>query len=78
MDAVKDEDLVFTNIEKSISLTIKAIGSPPRRRSLFIHALYAEITEVKAQRKPGKFALELFKKEEKRFTAFSLMGLVFA
>jgi len=65
LDAVADDDLKAESGEKEASLTIAAIGSPAKKRTLKLQNLANEIDGVKLVRKPGKntVVLKLTKKD---------------
>merc|ERR1740121_1083422 len=65
LDAVPDEALSTESGETSASLTIAAIGTPPKKRCLQLGGLSDSIDGVKLVRKPGKntVVLKLQKKE---------------
>jgi len=67
LDDVADEALTTESGEKDCSLTIAAIGSPPKKKTLTLSGLSNEIDGVKLTRKKGKnmVVLKLQKKEEK-------------
>jgi len=67
LDDVADDALTTESGAKECSLTIGAIGSPPKKKTLKLSGLSNEIDGVKLTRKPGKntVVLKLQKKEEK-------------
>eukprot|EP00933_Yihiella_yeosuensis_P048638 TRINITY_DN4492_c0_g2_i2.p1 TRINITY_DN4492_c0_g2~~TRINITY_DN4492_c0_g2_i2.p1 ORF type:complete len:212 (+),score=76.31 TRINITY_DN4492_c0_g2_i2:69-638(+) len=66
LDDVAEDALKASSGEKEASLTISAIGSPPRKRVLKLSGLLNEIDGVKLTQKKGKntVVLKLQKKEE--------------
>jgi len=66
LDDVPDDALKAESGEKEATLTISAIGAPPRKRTLKLLKLANEIDGVKLVRKPGKntVVLKLTKKAE--------------
>jgi hypothetical protein len=67
LDDVADDALTTESGEKECSLTIGAIGTPPKKKTLKLAGLSNEIDGVEIKRKPGKntVVLKLKKKEEK-------------
>mmetsp|Transcript_109849 Transcript_109849/g.342395 ORF Transcript_109849/g.342395 Transcript_109849/m.342395 type:complete len:156 (+) Transcript_109849:95-562(+) len=67
LDAVPDDALMLDHGAQEASLTIFAVGTPPRKRVLRLPHLAHEIEGAKLVRKPGRstVTLRLAKKEEK-------------
>eukprot|EP00927_Polykrikos_kofoidii_P065105 TRINITY_DN608_c0_g1_i3.p1 TRINITY_DN608_c0_g1~~TRINITY_DN608_c0_g1_i3.p1 ORF type:complete len:243 (-),score=50.03 TRINITY_DN608_c0_g1_i3:130-858(-) len=66
LDDVSDDQITTKNTEKEVTLTIGAIGNPPKKRVLQLRSLFSEITGAKATQKKGKnmISLKLAKKEQ--------------
>mmetsp|Transcript_41975 Transcript_41975/g.110897 ORF Transcript_41975/g.110897 Transcript_41975/m.110897 type:complete len:159 (-) Transcript_41975:30-506(-) len=67
LDAVPDGALSCESGQRKASLTIAAIGTPPRRKVLRLPHLSGDIDGVKLVRRPGKdtVVLKLQKREER-------------
>jgi len=66
LDAVGDDQLSCEGSGRSASLTIAAVGTPPKKRRLALSGLAHDIEGARCTRKPGKdtAVLRLQKKEE--------------
>mmetsp|Transcript_34438 Transcript_34438/g.67938 ORF Transcript_34438/g.67938 Transcript_34438/m.67938 type:complete len:207 (-) Transcript_34438:120-740(-) len=67
LDDVPEDKISVASGEKEASLTIEAIGTPPKKRSLALKGLSEEIDGAKFTKKTGKntVVLKMTKKEEK-------------
>jgi len=67
LDDVPEDKISVTSGENRASLTIEAIGNPPKKKRLSLNGLSEEINGAKFTKKTGKntVVLKLTKKEEK-------------
>eukprot|EP00419_Tripos_fusus_P026784 CAMPEP_0172725098 /NCGR_PEP_ID=MMETSP1074-20121228/87591_1 /TAXON_ID=2916 /ORGANISM="Ceratium fusus, Strain PA161109" /LENGTH=184 /DNA_ID=CAMNT_0013551797 /DNA_START=57 /DNA_END=611 /DNA_ORIENTATION=- len=67
LDDIPEDKISVTSGQQEASLTIEAIGNPPKKRSLSLRGLSDEIDGAKFTKKTGKntVVLKLAKKEEK-------------